>query len=167
MIIHPKRNIIATLGKTGLIFTRNGLILIDSQDIPLVRNYHWCIDRNSGYCVTQTGGKKQYLHRLILQTPPGMQTDHIDGRYKNDNRRCNLRLVDASLNQLNRFRANRNSKSKALGVRWRPKLQKWEASITINNRWRYLGLYKSKLEAIIIRGIILEDYLESIGISTP
>lgn len=79
-----------------------------------------------------------------------MQTDHLNG-YKTDNLRSNLRAVDASINQLNRHRANRNSKSKTLGVRWIPKLQKWEASITINKQWKYLGLYKSKLEAIIVR----------------
>lgn len=160
MRFNLKYNHYTRLGNIGIILTRNGLIMIDATDIRLCQRYHWCIDKKSGYCVTQTGGKKQYMHRLVMGNPAGEQVDHING-CKSDNRRCNLRIASPSLNQLNRQRANTNSKSQTIGVRWRPDIKKWEASITFNGQYRYLGVYRNKIEAVIIRGIELERILET------
>ncbi len=41
------------------------------------------------------------MHRIIMDTPKGMDTDHIN-RNKLDNRKSNLRIVTRSANNLNR-----------------------------------------------------------------
>jgi len=52
--------------------------------------------RNTVYVVT----KNLYLHRIIMRTPEGMVTDHIN-RNGLDNRRENLRTVDHGVNAAN------------------------------------------------------------------
>lgn len=74
--MNKKPNKIVELNDKAVIVTANGLVWIDLDDVTLIRDYHWNIDKVSGYCMTQTNGKKQYLHALIANTPEGMHTDH-------------------------------------------------------------------------------------------
>lgn len=82
--------------------------LIDSADLPLVSSHKWHLSSNtyiatsqkvdcSGAEVGGAGAKKKevYLHTLLLSPGPNQVVQHIS---KNglDNRRANLRLVDAS-----------------------------------------------------------------------
>jgi hypothetical protein len=145
-----KSNEIIVLCKVAIILTKNGPVFIDTEDIPRIQNFHWNIDKCSGYCITHIKKRKEYLHRIIAQTPPGLQTDHIDG-CKANNRFINLRIANASLNQLNRQKANRNSRSQELGVRWRERHQKWEASLVFQKKYYYFGLHKTKEEAVKAR----------------
>lgn len=81
---------------------------IDDSDYELVSQYKWFLIK--GYAVTQKylgGGRKNakyktiQMHKLINDTPDGLETDHIN-RDKLDNRRSNLRSVTKSENMLNR-----------------------------------------------------------------
>lgn len=82
--------------------------LIDASDLPLVQQYKWHLASNSYIATTQRidcsgteasaashKKKEVYLHTLLLSPGPDKTVQHIS---KNglDNRRCNLRLVDAS-----------------------------------------------------------------------
>lgn len=85
-----------------------GLVaLVDEDDADLVLPYRWwprkCLttSRDLFYAMT-TGinGQSVSMHRLINQTPPGMETDHINGNGL-DNRKANLRSVTSSQNLAN------------------------------------------------------------------
>ena len=82
----------------------NNRVLLDREDAPFLARYYLSIV-GSGYVrCTQLGaknrGKSEYLHRLIVSAPLGVEVDHIN-RNKLDNRRNNLRLVNRAQNALN------------------------------------------------------------------
>lgn len=87
----------------------------------------------------------QYMHRIILQTPKGMETDHID-RDKMNNQRANLRAVTGTQNKWNRGMM-RSNKSGFRGVCFAKDTGKWQAAIRINSKQVYLGQYTSPQEA--------------------
>jgi hypothetical protein len=79
--------------------------IIDKCDGDLVRPYTWWLFiphkvTERRYAAARVGEKKKLLHSLIMNTPKGMEVDHIN-RNGLDNRRCNLRLSDRSDNNLN------------------------------------------------------------------
>lgn len=97
----------------------NGTFKISIEDIPFASKYKWCskyYKKDNLYYLTTivpNSRKHLYYHRAVLGFPKGL-VDHIN-RDTTDNRRCNLRLVDASINTIN---ANRKvGESGVLGVR--------------------------------------------------
>ena len=82
---------------------RGHTVLVDQLDYFKVSQYKWHINDN-GYAVWRgiRDGKKLTvrMHRLIMDTPDGMDTDHIN-RNRLDNRRSNLRICDRKTNLLN------------------------------------------------------------------
>lgn len=86
---------------------QNRYVTVDDDDYNWLKRWKWHI-AGSGYATTDIkyndGGKcgycKHRMHRLINQTPEGMLTDHINGN-KLDNRKSNLRTVNATQNKAN------------------------------------------------------------------
>jgi hypothetical protein len=80
-----------------------GIVKIDPEDLELVSRYKWH-KNDMGYAVWRgiMDGKKQTvrMHRLINDTPEGLNTDHIN-HDRLDNRRSNLRTVTQSGNMRN------------------------------------------------------------------
>lgn len=101
-----------------------------------------------GYLRISVGGLQHMAHRLAWLVTTGAwpvgRLDHINGN-KQDNRIANLREVSASINSQNRVKPGRRSVSGALGV-VRSK-GKWEARITVDGKWTYLGRFDSTDEA--------------------
>lgn len=87
----------------------------------------------------------QYMHRIIMQTPKGMETDHID-RDKMNNQRSNLRVCTGTQNKWNRGML-RNNKTGFRGVCFAKKSGKWQAGIRMNGKQVYLGQYSTPEEA--------------------
>ncbi|MDF3858123.1 HNH endonuclease [Achromobacter denitrificans] len=89
--------------------------------------------------------RRQYMaHRLVWllhygEWPKG-EIDHIDGNRAN-NRICNLREVDRSINTQNLRRAKKNSRSGVLGVSRSG--TRWQAHIQANNQQFYLGTFST------------------------
>jgi hypothetical protein len=131
--------------------------LIDDEDEPLVTPYPWWLiesKRKSGslnglYAQTEFrrgDGRliKPYMHSLITGWP---MTDHVnhDGL---DNRRSNLRPATHAQN-LHNQRLRDGTSSRYKGVTWHKRLSKWQAGLTIDSRYIYLGLYAGEEEAAL------------------
>ena len=85
------------------------------------------------------------MHRLIIDCPVNMQTDHINGNGL-DNRKSNLRVCYNYQNARNqKLRPNSNSGFK--GVSLIKDRNKWVAQIKVNGKVKYLGAYTLKEEA--------------------
>lgn len=110
----------------------------------LVKDYKWYKDA-VGYARRTKKSKCELMHRMIMETPEGKQTDHIN-EDKLDNRCCNLRVCNHSQNLMNRGKL-KNNKSGYKGVTWYESMRKWRAVIGIGGAKKYLGCYKNIEEA--------------------
>jgi hypothetical protein len=95
--------------------------------------------------------KKQYrAHRLVwlyfFAKFPTEDLDHINGN-RADNRLNNLREVSRSVNNQNQRSGKSNNKTGYLGVSIHSKSPKFVATIKLNNKTKYLGLFKTPEEA--------------------
>lgn len=99
-------------------------------------------------------GSKCYLeHRLayfwMTGTWPEQEIDHIDGNGEN-NKWVNIRSVTKSENRKNRRKYSRNT-SGVTGVTFHRLTNKWQASIKVDGRSVYLGLFSSYDDAVKCR----------------
>lgn len=119
---------------------------IDAEDYPIVSKFKWRTIK--GYA--SYGSSIHYLHRLLLNAKVGQQVDHINLDIT-DNRKCNLRIADNSLNQSNK---NGYNKSSIKGIEYHKTINKWSAYFRINNKQYHSNCYKSKEEAAFARFIL-------------
>lgn len=133
----------------------------DLEDYGFIRQHSWSKTSN-GYIAANIGGKKQYLHRILMETPDNKITDHIN-RIKHDNRKGNLRVVDRTINEVNKELKSTNVSGKT-GVYFKKERQKWVAQITKDGKTYHLGSFENKEEAISIRQ---EKELELFGELNP
>jgi hypothetical protein len=99
----------------------------------------------SGYRQIRLDGVGYPAHRLIWIYHNGsinenLQIDHING-VKDNNTIENLRLVTAQQNCYNR------SRLKSKGYTWNKNTNKWQASIFLNGKLKYLGSFINEQEA--------------------
>lgn len=99
----------------------------------------------NGYIGIRVDYQRYLAHRLawlhVYGEWPASEIDHINGD-KTDNRICNLRLATRAENNANtRCRAKSGFKGVVLTK------YGYRAAITINNRFKYLGLFKTPEEA--------------------
>ena len=115
-------------------------VVIDDSDYELISQYKWHEDH--GYARTSSGGKKIYMHRLLMGSP-NSQVDHIN-RDRLDNRKANLRVCSDLQNKWNLPKQGRN-KSGYKGVTRHSNL--WRATIVVNGKQKSLGYHKEILDA--------------------
>ena len=133
--------------------TQNKYALVDDNDFEELNKFKWHAlkDENTFYTgrkIWDKNTKKQKMitmHRVIMKTPKGKETDHIDRNALN-NQRSNLRIVTHSQNQMNKG-MGKNNTSGFKGVSWDKNSKKWQANIKENNKRLYLGLFETKEEA--------------------
>jgi len=127
--------------------TQGKVALVDDADFEWLNAFKWYYDK--GYAVRNIGTwprrKKERMHRVILGTPGGMETDHINGD-KLDNRRGNLRVCSHAENLCNVGRYINNS-SGFKGVAWHKQTAKWQARIMVNGHSKQLGCFDTAEEA--------------------
>ena len=132
--------------------TKGKFALVDSQDFKWLKQWKWCF--SSGYAERGVWDgnkiKKIKMHRIINQTPQGLETDHIN-RNTLDNRRSNLRTVNRRGNAVNgKLYATNTSGIK--GVYWHKETQKWRAMISdADGKLIHLGLYFNINDAQLAR----------------
>lgn len=132
--------------------TKGAFTLIDDEDFDHVTRWRWKL-HPQGYACRSTWVDGRYvtlmLHRVIANTPPHLQTDHIN-RDRLDNRRSNLRNVTGSVNTMNQGLSPRNT-SGYRGVTWDKARKKWMATTKHLGRYVYLGRYDTAEEAAAAR----------------
>lgn len=125
---------------------------IDDEDYHLVSMYRWfAIQKTVGKCwyaVTNikvgNGKKKQVgMHQMVFPVLSGMMVDHIDRNGLN-NQKKNLRAATALQNSINRG-PDFDKRCPFKGVVWKRK--SWQAGITYNGKYIYLGSYQDTIEA--------------------
>lgn len=101
-----------------------------------------------GYFVISVDNKIYYAHRLawlyVYGVFPNNMIDHIDCNRLN-NRISNLRDVEEYKNHQNLTKPKKNNKSGFMGVV--SQNNKWRASISINGKYKYIGMFKTPEEA--------------------
>jgi hypothetical protein len=111
---------------------------VSNADFHRIEHIKWHVAYNGyvhGY--DSSTGRQVLLHRVIMNTPKGMQTDHISGD-KKDNRRCNLRICTQYQNKAN-SKARKGRRYK--GVTWCPLNKRWRSRIRIGTRLYDFGLF--------------------------
>jgi len=107
----------------------------------------------NGYHHIMIDGKNYRAHRLawlyIYGEWPTIDIDHVDGDRTN-NKIENLRLALRSQNNINSG-PPKNNTSGIRGVYWNKKAGKFTASIGVNGKSIYLGLFSSIEEALDAR----------------
>lgn len=139
-------------GKRGI----GKYIILDDDDFLIYNDRKWFLTIGGYAAFTLHMGKRpnrkektMFLHRLINSTPDGLFTDHIN-RNKLDNRKCNLRTVTNTQNQLNKG-LQKNNKSGIEGVTWHVPNKKWWVRINIHNKQISLGCYNCLDDALTAR----------------
>jgi hypothetical protein len=130
--------------------------LVDDEDYDLVSEYRWNVRewmRPGGgvegpYAVTRrrvNGGQLSLsMHGIITGYA---RADHRNGNGL-DNQRSNLRPATMAQNNHNqRPRSGQSSRYK--GVVWHRRSGKWQATIGLNGRCVYLGVFASEEEAAL------------------
>lgn len=124
--------------------TKGKSTIVDDADYEWLSQWKWFALGDGRYAVSRpwdTQSKRQqsvYMHRLILDAPSHLEVDHINGDGL-DNRRCNLRLCDASSNRVNAGLTTRNT-SGFKGVHPRP-YGRWGAHIRFRNVPLHIGTF--------------------------
>lgn len=135
--------------------TQGKVALVDDKDYEALMKWKWFYLTSPisklGYAArtVKVNGKRKHIlmHRVILNTPFGYQTDHVNGDGL-DNRKVNLRIATRSQNQCNTNKRQDNT-SGFKGVSWHKQNKRWQAYIGLKAKQIYLGLFKDKDEAAL------------------
>lgn len=149
-------------GEVTAIFLRHKGVLyeaiIDTADLPKAQQHPntWFLSAkpeiNAYYVVGRfiVDNKSYYirLHRFLMDTPAGMEVDHINHNTLDNRTSLNLRNVTTLQNQQNRSGAQTDNKTSGIrGVSFHKKSQKWRAYLKINQKSIHLGFFDDINEA--------------------
>lgn len=132
--------------------TQDKVALVDDCDFERLNRFKWCAwsSGRTFYAVRnlyQAGQRVSTIrmHRLILNTPDNMETDHWDGNGLH-NWRNNLRVCTGQQNQRNR-KPRIGCSSNYKGVYWDKRSQKWSSRIFFDEKRKHLGYFISEFKA--------------------
>ena len=134
--------------------TQNKVALVDDEDFEYLNQFKWYVLKRpytyyAARSIRLTNGKQTLIlmHRVILNVPKGMETDHINHEGL-DNRRINIRICTKNENCMNR-NSYKNRSSRFRGVYWDKNCKKWRAQIGYKKKNYHLGLFLSENEAAL------------------
>lgn len=134
--------------------TQGKVALVDDEDFDYLNQWKWQahLSRGNWYvnrCEYKPLKRTIFMHRVILNTPEGLKTDHKD-RDGLNNQKSNLRFATGSQNAMNQ---NPHSASGYIGVYLQNKNKnyKYQASIRVNKKNISLGYFKTAEAAAIVR----------------
>lgn len=128
-------------------------VFIDGEDFDKIKEYTWCLSKigNCFYACSGLYDKKTkkkttiHMHRIIMDTSKDYIIDHVNGNAL-DNRKENLRICSNAENLRNR-KKQKNTSSIYKGVCFDKRDKKWRASIRLNNKLMYIGLFDTQTQA--------------------
>lgn len=128
-----------------IFLTKNKYTILDWDDFFLLSHYLWQYSTGRAVRATWVDGKSRcaWMHREILNAPPDMEVDHVNGN-KLDNRRRNLRLATHAENGWNRT-PYKGGKYK--GVHFDRRRGTWGAEIQKNKKRTWLGVFPTEEDA--------------------
>lgn len=138
-------------GTKAIALTKGHFTLVDEQDFSELSKYNWfarVYKNGKVYACRKIQVPKETtinIHRQILNAPYDREVDHINGNAL-DNRRCNIRLVTRSQNNMNKELQSNNT-SGYRGVYWNTRRRRWVAAIQVNGKSKYLGAYSNPYTA--------------------
>jgi uncharacterized protein (DUF2249 family) len=136
--------------------TKGKVALVDDEDYEYLLQWKWyAVERGCGiwYAARHTskGGKSRiiFMHRVILQTSEGLDTDHRNGNGL-DNRRENLRSCSHMNNIRHQSRRLSSTKSSLFkGVYLHKDDNLWRVKITVNKKVINIGEFKDETKAAL------------------
>ncbi len=130
--------------------TQGKYAIVDAADYAWLNQWKWCAARsgNRWYAYRKHHGKTMHMHKLIMNPPPGMVVDHINGNSL-DNRRVNLRICTQRQNAWNHGRRKKeNATSRFIGVhRDKRRPEKCYVRVTRDGKATNLGPFDDEVEA--------------------
>jgi hypothetical protein len=135
--------------KVEIPLTRGYVATVDAEALSVVGHVSWSanICHRKVYALGWMGGKRVRMHRVILNPPDHLHTDHVDNDGLN-NTGDNLRMCTRSENQRNR-RPSLTGTSRYLGVSWEKTRGTWRAQITIDRHCHKIGRFDKEIDAAI------------------
>lgn len=131
-----------------IVLTQGKAALIDGEDFEWLSQWKWRYDKGYAVRSASDANGKQYtvfMHRLIANTPNGLDTDHVDRKGLN-NQRSNLRHSTRSQNMMNTSMQTNNT-SGFKGVSWHTPAGKWQAKIRQRGKQKHIGYFASAEKA--------------------
>jgi len=118
--------------------TKGFVAIVDDEDYEELSKYSWHW-QNPDYATRTENGKTVSMHRQILGVAEDIQTDHVNGRGR-DNRRSNLRVCTHTQNMYNK-RPYKGRRFKGVSHRT---TNSFAASIRAEGATHYLGSYPTE-----------------------
>lgn len=117
---------------------------VDAADYEWLNRWHWRA-YSIGYAARYEKGKMIYMHRQIMQPPPGRIVDHINGNGY-DNTRANMRNITRQQNAYNNGK-HIVTASIYKGVSYIKRRHQWCARIHSGKGHLHLGYFDTEAEA--------------------
>jgi hypothetical protein len=143
--------------KMEIPLTQERFATVDKEDFEWLSKFKWHAHKRgrtwyARRTVESEGLQKtDFMHRAILAHHGHDLTvgevDHINGDGL-DNRKSNLQVISHAEN-IRKSRTQSNNTSGFRGVSWHKRDQVWSAFIEVNNVRKYLGSFKSKINAAL------------------
>ena len=138
--------------------TQGKVALVDDEDYEYLNQFKWYAQKiHNIYYAMRSLPKinkphQLCMHAVIVGTPPGMVTDHINGNGL-DNRRENLRIVT---NRENLQNLHHPKSSKYPGVSFITSRKKWRTQIQLKGKRQFLGEYSDETTAATVYAVANE-----------
>lgn len=134
--------------------SKGKVTLVDDEDFDWLSQWNWYVSGRERelYAKGWVNGSSVIMHRLIMNTPDGLEVDHRDHNGLN-NQRANLRNCTHTENARNRVACG---KTGYLGVSVCN--GHIVAHIFINKKETYLGTFKTYEEAALVYNKVALEY---------
>jgi len=134
--------------------SRGKFAIVDPEDYSELIKYKWQAEKNRSIfyarrkwrCRKTGKALSVSMHREIMNAPGNLVVDHINFNGL-DNRKANLRIATHRQNVCHRRKLDKSSRSRHKGAYWEKGLKRWRASIQINGKRIYLGIFKEEIQA--------------------
>jgi hypothetical protein len=129
--------------------TQDKVALVDDLNFEYLNQFNWSY--KDGYAagkVTMPDGRQKtvYMHHCVVGRPlNGQEVDHISGD-RLDNQQINLRIVTRRQNAQN-YPIHRSGRLPGATLKKGNLSKPWQAQITIDDKKKHLGYFKTELEA--------------------